>query len=195
MTERAKASDLIRQMDCLARDADSVTVDDLIGVIGQRGFGPLFLAPALIVLSPLGAIPVVPSLFAALIIVIALQMVLGRDAIWLPRFMRNRSVRSGRVRAAMDKAGPAAAWMDRWFGRRLQVMTTAPLRLAAALVVMALCLSVPALELIPFAAMIPMLAIAVIGLAITVGDGILMLAGLTAAGAALISAYLLLISG
>ena len=48
----------------------------------------------------------------------------------------------------------------------------------AAAVVVALCCTVPPLELIPFASSAPMLAIAAFGLAILVRDGLLMLVAL-----------------
>lgn len=67
-------------------------------------------------------------------------------------------------------------------------------QMGAALAVIALCIMVPPLELLPFAAVIPMLAIAIIGLAVMVRDGVLMLVGLGAAVAALIGGLYMLIS-
>ena len=48
----------------------------------------------------------------------------------------------------------------------------------AAVMVMALCLTVPPLELVPFGSTAPMLAIAAFGLALLVRDGLLMIAAL-----------------
>ena len=55
----------------------------------------------------------------------------------------------------------------------------------AAAVVVGLCLLVPPSELIPFAAIVPMAAIALLGLALTVRDGVVMLLGFLCAAAAL----------
>ncbi len=193
--EGGAAQRLMDEMGRLAETRDEVSVGDLVGVVGHRGFGPLFFAPALIAVSPLGAVPGVPTSCALLIVLVAVQILMNRGTIWMPPVLSRRSVPADRVSRAMDKARPAAAWMDRHFGRRLRALTTMPARLAAAAAVLALCLMVPPLELIPFAAAIPMAAVAVIGLAITAGDGILMLVGLGAAAAALITGWSMVISG
>ena len=54
----------------------------------------------------------------------------------------------------------------------------------AALAILVLCLTIPPLEFLPFASSGPMLAIAAIGLALLVRDGLVMLFALTLAAAA-----------
>ncbi|QYX56482.1 exopolysaccharide biosynthesis protein [Roseovarius sp. SCSIO 43702] len=194
MSDKNDATDLVDAVEDLAGDEGEVSVRDMVEAIGHRGFGPLIFVPALVVVSPLGGIPGVPTLFALIIVLIAVQILVGRTHFWLPDMIGERSVSDDRVRKSADKARPVARWMDKWLGSRLESLTGKTARIAAAVAVVGLCILVPPLELVPFAAIVPMLAIAVIGLALTARDGVLMLVGLVAAGVALITAWNMLIS-
>ncbi|WP_306152286.1 exopolysaccharide biosynthesis protein [Roseovarius sp. MMSF_3281] len=189
------ANGLLDELGTLAQSKGPVSLGDVVQRIGPRGFGPLLFLPAIIVVSPLGGIPGVPSLFALVIFMIAAQVLLGRRHIWLPSVLGNRQITADKLLRAIQKARPAARRMDRWLGRRLESLVTRLAKIFAALCVIALCLLVPPLEIIPFAAALPMLAIALVGLAFTARDGILMLVGLCLAGVALITGAGMLISG
>lgn len=193
MAEPENAEDMLDDIGALARGATRVSIGDVVERIGARGFGPLIFVPALVGASPLGGLPGLPTLMALVIVLIAVQILVRRGRIWLPGPLRRRGVTSARLQAAIERARPAARGIDRWLGRKLDPLTSAPARVLAALVVICLCVLVPPLELVPFAALAPMLAIALIGLAIAAQDGILMLVGLGGAGGALITALNLLI--
>lgn len=188
------ANGLLDEIGSLTEKNAPVSLGDVVQRIGPRGFGPLLFLPAIVVASPLGGIPGVPSLFALVILLIAAQVLLGRQHIWLPAVLENRQITAEKLYNATQKARPVARRMDRWLGRRLAKLVTRPAKMFAALCVIALCLLVPPLEIIPFAAALPMLAIALIGLAFTARDGILMLVGLCLAGVALITGVGMLIS-
>lgn len=193
MAEPENAESMLDDIGALARGAERVSIGDVVERIGARGFGPLIFVPALVGASPLGGLPGVPTLMALVIVLIAVQILVRRGRIWLPGPLRRRGVTSQRLQGAIERARPAARGIDRWLGRKLDPLTSAPARVLAALIVICLCVLVPPLELVPFAALAPMLAIALIGLAIAAQDGILMLVGLGGAGGALITALNLLI--
>lgn len=71
-----------------------------------------------------------------------------------------------------------AHWLDEHSHGRLEPMAQGVWVKIAALVVILLCITVPPLEVLPFANSGPMLAIAAIGLALTVRDGVVMLIAL-----------------
>lgn len=177
-----------------ARRETRVSVGDVVSDIGDRGLGPLLFVPALLVISPLGAIPTVPSLFAVAILLIAAQSLFGQSRIWLPEVVRDRSVEDDSIHQATDRLRPWADRLDAMFRPRLEMLSAPPVQKLAAVLAAVLCLMVPPLELVPFAALIPMLAIVLLGLAITLNDGILMAIALVAAAAALIGGGWLLIS-
>ena len=173
---------VLDQLAELAGDKDEVSVGDVHEAFGQRSYGPFLLIPALIEMSPIGGVPGLPSVIALLIGIIAVQMLIGRRELWLPGFLRRRSVRGERLEKAVEKMRPLARWTDRLFHGRLTFLTRGPwLRVIAVLCIL-LVLTVPGLELIPFASTFPMAAIAMFGLALLVGDGLLVLLGLLIVG-------------
>ncbi|NND19082.1 MAG: exopolysaccharide biosynthesis protein, partial [Silicimonas sp.] len=138
------------------------------------------LIPALIGASPVGMIPVVPTLMAVIVAFFAVQIAMGRDQMWLPDVLKNRAVDDDRFKSAVEKIEPILRRLDGWFGQRLEWLTgEVSLRLAAGIVV-ALSLTVPPLELLPGAALAPLGAIAIYGLALSMKDGILMLVAFAA---------------
>ncbi len=161
-----------------------VSVGDVTEAIGNRGFGPLIFVPALIEETPIGAIPGVPTLLALVIALFAVQLVMGRHHVWLPGFLKNRSVKSERVCKAAELLRGIGGWLDRHFGERLDHFAGPRAARIAGVVILALCLTVPPLELIPWGSSAPMLSIAFLALAMTVRDGLLMLLGFAGAAVA-----------
>ena len=164
---------------------ERVTIGEVADGFGTRSFGPVLILLPLVELSPLGGVPLVPSFLALLVGLTAAQMLLGRKHLWLPGVIADRSVSADKVEAAADKMMPLARRLDRWFRGRLERLTEAwALRLAAVLII-AMMLAVPVLELVPFATSVPMLAVLALGLAGLVHDGLLMLTGLVIGAASL----------
>lgn len=193
MAQNDKAEDMIEDVAGAAQGDGRETVGDLIEALGHRGFGPLLFIFAMFELTPIGGVPGFPTMLAVILSLIAAQIVLGQNHLWLPDVLERRSVSDGALRKAVDALRPFGAWLDRWFGGRLEQLVRPVWQRIAAAVVIAHCATVPPLELIPFASSIPMLSIAMIGLAMTVRDGVLMLVALIWGGCALIIAPYLLI--
>ncbi len=163
-------------LDESARQRDEVSVDDIVKALGDRSYGPFLIVPALLELSPIGGVPGVPTVLATIIILFAGQMVFGREHFWMPQLLSERSVSANRLKKATQKMRPLVGWLDRWFHGRLPMLTTGPFIRIAAVACIILALTVPPLELIPFASSAPMAAIAMFGLALLVRDGALMIA-------------------
>lgn len=191
--EPTSVGDVLDELDELADKGDQVCVRDVLDDFGRRSFGPFMMIPALIEISPLGGIPGVPTALALFIAVIAAQLVIGRDHIWMPEFVQRRSVESGKLHKAVEKLRGLGQWLDEHSQDRLEKLTVGIWLRFAGVVVIALCCAVPPLELLPFASTLPMLAIIMIGLALTVRDGALLLSALLFAGlAAAVGVYLYL---
>ncbi|WP_034492009.1 exopolysaccharide biosynthesis protein [Afifella pfennigii] len=178
-------SDILQRLHQRAQNRGCVTLGDLADAVGARSYGPFLIIPSLVELTPIGAIPGVPTALAAFIVVFAAQMLVGRKHLWLPTFVSRRRIGGERVTGILDRMEKPARRFDRWFHGRLTALTSAPfVRLAAAVCIL-LAATVPPLELIPFASSAPMLAIAAIGVAVMVRDGALMVAAVGLAGLAL----------
>lgn len=174
-------SDITQTLEDLAAEQDTVQVGTVVESFGSRGHGPFLIIPALIEMTPLGGIPGVPTALAVIVLLFSLQILIGRKHLWLPAFARNLSMGSDKVIKGLDKVEPVVQKLDSWFsGERLRVLTYPPYTNVAAAVCIILTLSVPALELLPFASTAPMLAIALFGLAMLIHDGLLMIIALSA---------------
>ncbi|MEN8677159.1 MAG: exopolysaccharide biosynthesis protein [Alteriqipengyuania sp.] len=163
---------------------DSVSIGDIVGTFGSRSYGPVLLVPALIGVSPVGGIPTVPTILAATLLLIVIQLVFGKEHLWLPGILKNRSVEGEKLANAAEDMEGVGKWMDKIFHGRLEMFTGPTAARIAAGVVALLCLAVPPLELLPFAVALPMAVIAAFGIALTVRDGLLMLLAFLGSGAA-----------
>ncbi|WP_063359815.1 exopolysaccharide biosynthesis protein [Aurantiacibacter luteus] len=172
--------DILDCLEELSEECDSISVERIVGAFGTRTFGPAIMVPALLEITPVGAIPGVPTFLAVTIALVAGQKMLGKRHLWLPKLIADRCVSAEKLRVATHKLRPLAGFLDRHFHRRLKAMTRAPFAQIAAGVIIVLCLAVPFLEVLPFASSAPMLAIAGFGLAVLVRDGVLMALALAA---------------
>jgi len=167
--------DIIARLRDLGDEKDEVSVHDIRDSMGERSFGPFLAIPALVEISPIGGIPLVPTILALIIGIIAAQLALGRKHLWLPSFLDNRKVGGDKLRKAMDWLDKPAGWIDRLLRPRLQNFAGGTgLRLVAVLCII-LCATVPPLELLPFASTLPMGAIALMGLGLMARDGLVIL--------------------
>ena len=159
-------------------------VGSLLNASGSRAAGPLLFLPALVMISPIGAIPGVPIVLTTLTLLVAGQLVLGRTSIWLPSFVRNRGFPKQKVKSIIDKLTPYAERADRYLGQRLAMFAgeTAS-RIVAAFCIFLSLLVYPA-TLLPFAVALPGSAILLLSLGLLVRDGVVTLVGLMVALAA-----------
>lgn len=184
--------EVLGELDELAASHRRVSIGDVLDDFGPRSFGLFILIPPLIELSPIGGIPGLPTFLALIIAITAAQLFLGKDHVWMPKFIQRRSVSGRRLHKAVGKLRVVAHWLDGRSHGRLEPLTQGVWTRVAAVVIIALCCTVLPLEFIPFASSAPMLAIAAFGLALTVRDGALMLIALTLAAAAVgVGGYLL----
>ncbi len=178
--------DILAALDRLGKERGRVSIGDMAERFGRRSYGPFLLIPALIEISPIGGIPAVPTFLAAILALVAIQLLFRRKHIYLPPLIRNRSLKGIKVSKAVRKLEGFGNFMDGWFHGRLRPLLHPPMPQMAGGVIVLLCATVPPLELVPFASTAPMLAIASFGLALLVRDGLLMMMALVLSGAAII---------
>lgn len=184
-SEADSIGDVVSGVEEIADKQDKVAIDDLLDEFGDRSFAPLMLILALIGITPVGAIPSVPTILGLCIAIIAAQMAWGQEHVWLPKFVTRRGIRSKRITKDEDKLDKIAEAMDSITEQRLTSLASGPARRLVAGLIVVLCLALPVLELVPFAAAAPFLSIAILSLAMMVRDGLVLLIGGTLALAAL----------
>lgn len=157
------------------RAGGEVTVGQIMDSIGRRSFGPLLMLPALIAFTPLGGVPLLPTALATIAVLIAAQMLIGMDHVWLPQAVQRRGVDAGKLGKSVAWLRPAARVIDKLIRPRLDHLTQPPFVQAAAFVCVLVALTVPPLEIIPFGGTVSWAAIGLFGLALIAHDGLLVI--------------------
>ena len=162
-----------------------VSVGDIWKTIGQRSFGPLLLVCGLVVITPIGGIPSVPTIFGVIVCLIAGQLLLGMSHFWLPGFILRIRTDKSRLTKSVAWSRPVARVVDRILKPRLTRLTTTPANRVIAAVCVALGAIMPPLEIVPMGAAVPSAAITIFGLAgrlLAGGQPVADLSGSCAAG-------------
>lgn len=153
---------------------DRVTLDAILDAVGRRSFGPLLVAAGVIILVPLvGDIPGVPVLVGLVVLLVSVQLLLGRDHIWLPRWMLKRSVSRAKLCKGLGWLRRPARFIDRLLRPRLTVLTRGPAIYVVAATCILVAAATPAMELVPFSATIAGAVLTAFGLALIAHDGAL----------------------
>lgn len=148
-----------------------VTLDDMLEATGYRSFGALLLVPGLLVFSPLSGIPGLPTFFAVMVGLIALQLLIGRKHFWLPRWLLQRCVSRSKYRRALAFLKRPAKQIDRLLRHRLTFLTEGVAVYVNALVCVLIAATMPPLELIPFGNSLAGAALSCLGLGMMARDG------------------------
>lgn len=164
--------DLVVLLENLAEDRETVSVFDLIEGLGEAARLPLIMTLALVVVSPLSGIPLLPSTLGLMIALLSLQIFIGKRVLWLPGIVRRRELSSLRLRQGAKRLHGLAQWLDRNSRRRFQLLVGMPVRAFLPLVI-ALCGAVmPLLELVPFSSSLLGMAITLICTGMILADGL-----------------------
>lgn len=184
MSEPRTLGELLDAIDPGA-DTDSVSLRDILDKIGARSFAPVILVPALLMISPLSAIPGMPTLSGLLIIIISLQWVFARKHLWLPDVLLRRRIKASKVSRAVAWLRKPTRWVDRHSHRRLRVLTTPPLTIVPKVAIVLIAVSWPVLELLPMVTSIGAFAVSLLAFGMMTRDGAYLAGGYAAIGLAI----------
>ncbi len=175
----SNAIKLTQTLDLLQDDikGSKVSFGDVVESFNHRGFGPLLLAPALMAILPLGAIPGVPAFAGLFIAVIALQMLMGRRYPWLPQRIKSFSFKRSKLTHAIRMARPYTQRLDKILKPRLSVLNSRVFQYLAASICVVLALLMVLIGFIPFFPMIISVPILFFALGFSAKDGAMTLMG------------------
>ncbi len=152
----------------------TVTVGDLMAALRNRAFG---LSLILFGLPNLLPIPGLPILTGMVLVVLALQIVVGRDVPWLPDRIARATLPRAKLTAVMDRTLPLLASIEKITKPRFGLAAGPAARRAVGLAVLVLAILLIIVP-IPWIGSMPQgLALCVFGLGLTERDGILVVAG------------------
>lgn len=164
-----------------------LSLREMVEAFGERGFGALILLLALMALFPWP--PGGKAVFSVPIILIAAELALQRDRIWLPRWLLKLSVSRDAYRSAARRILPRLRKVERLTRPRWPALTgeIADVVVGVICILLALMMALP----VPFGDALPALTLALFALAVIQRDGVFVVAGL--AGAAVCAVYLALV--
>jgi len=158
-----------------SQPGERLTVREIMVVLQDRAFALLIVLLGLPNCLPMP--PPIPLVCGLLLALVAIQIVFGREAPWLPRQLMNRSMARSDVERAVGRAIPAFRRLERISRPRMTFLDTPlAMRLMGAVV---LVLSLGLLFAPPFVGQIPLgLAVCLVGLGLVERDGLVVVGGL-----------------
>lgn len=148
-----------------------LTLHQIRDRLDERAYGLLILILSIPCLVP--GLYGVPQAVGVIIILVAAQLLIGREEPWLPRRVLNLRARGRWLAAMADFAETRLGWIDRLSRPRLLVFATgAGERMAAAFMILATLTIV-----LPFTNTIPSIALALLSVGLIQRDGLFVLGG------------------
>jgi len=173
--EGAEIAGLLADLEALAAGRESVPLGEVLAAIGTRGFGPVLVVLALLLILPVGMIPGMPDIVALATLAVAAAL-LRRRRLRLPRWLRSREIGTELLSGGITRLRPLARKIGQIVRPRLAFLIEGRLaELMIALVLVAIAVVILAIGLIPglpFAFAIPL---ALIGIGLVARDGLAVL--------------------
>ncbi len=165
---------------------EKTSVGALIDQLDSRAHGMLLLVLALPMCIP--NVPGISTIFGVLMMLPAIQLVLGSRRLWTPRRVRRWEIQCAPLRRTLRAAIPPLKRVEYLIKPRWTRLTRFPVTILVGLqtLLMAFILILP----IPFANWPPGMTVAITSLALLQRDGVLMLLTIPAAIASVASVYL-----
>ncbi len=173
MFSNARTSQILLAL--ASQPGERLTVREIMAVLQDRAFALLIVLLGLPNCLPMP--PPIPLVCGLLLALVAVQIVFGREAPWLPRQLMNRSMARTDVERAVGRAIPVFRRLERISRPRMTFLDTPiAMRLMGAVI---LVLSVGLLFAPPFVGQIPLgLAVCLVGLGLVERDGLVVVGGL-----------------
>ncbi|GAA5119559.1 exopolysaccharide biosynthesis protein [Luteolibacter yonseiensis] len=174
-----------------ARDESTVSVEKLMDAVGRRSFGPLILFAGVVLTVPgVADIPGVSTLIGIYVLLVAGQLICGRRRFWLPRWLLDRSTKSGTItKAASNKwMRKLSKFVDKMVTERLGAFVGNRGTVAVAVACCILALATPLTEFVPFSGTGVGAAIGIFGIALVAQDGLMAILGFTVTAVTLVAA-------
>lgn len=174
--EYTNLEQLLNRILIISKEDDTIYLDDILNAAGQKSFGTILLLTGIITLAPLiGDIPGVPTSMGLVVFLIAIQLLLRREKLWLPEFLLKRSVKQKKLQNSMKWLMPTARFIDRFLKPRLTILTSDVMIHVIAMICICIALVMPVMEFVPFSANIAGIALTTFGLSLLARDGLLAL--------------------
>jgi hypothetical protein len=166
-------------------ESEKVSVAEIVDALDARSFGLAVLLFSLPSVVPMP--PGVPTVVGIILLIVSVQMVFGREDLWLPGILAKRTFPRKSLVAAFEGLAPKLAWLERLMKPRLLFMTgkAGTIVIGVIVLIMAIVLILP---LPPGGNFPPALACTVLAMGLIQRDGIVVLLGIVGSVLALAAA-------
>lgn len=156
------------------RGGEALTLEEMVDAFGERALGAVMILIAVVSLLPWP--PGGKVVFSLPLMLIASEVTLQRQTLWLPSWLLRRSVSRAGYASGMGKMIRAVRFIENLSQPRLQILTGPLARMAIGLICLflAVMLAFP----VPFGDMLPAVTIVIFGFALMQRDGLATLAAL-----------------
>lgn len=160
----------------VAQPGERLTVGSILSVLRDRAFALLVVLLGLPNCLPMP--PPIPLICGLLLALVAVQIVFGRPALWLPKALLHRSISRLDVEKAVTRAVPILQRLERFSRPRITVLENAIAMRAMGVVLLVLAIGI-VFALPPIVGQIPLgIAVCLVGLGLVERDGLVVLSGL-----------------
>ena len=160
-----------------AEGGERIRFGDLVAAMRNRAFGVLFLLFGIPNCLPMP--PGIPVICGVIVALIAAQMVVGRDQLWLPGWLAARSFKRSDLKRIVARSAPWIRRIEQVAKPRLHIFADARSRrivgMVGVILGLALVLPIPIIGNIPLA-----IPICILGLGLVERDGGIIIAGYVA---------------
>jgi hypothetical protein len=165
-------SDVLDQLEKAAH-GKSIPIGEVVEHLGRKSFASLMLIFSLISTSPASAIPGITATVAVIVFLLAVQMIVGRDCVWLPDFVARRHMSTAKLCKGIGWLRKPVQWVERFLRPRLTFLLHRPWIFVPLVLILALTLVMPVLEAVPTSGSIASAVIALFAAGLLTHDGAL----------------------
>ena len=157
------------------RESTRITIDELIFTLRHRGFGLLMLVLVLPNCVPVPIPPGGSTLFSVPLFFIAVQMLWGKHAPWLPKWLRRKSLEQATVDKMVSIAAPKLRWVEKFLHPRWSFTNTKTGERVVGLIwfIFAISIAIP----LPMTNFLPGIGTLIMALGMLGRDGIVVIIG------------------
>lgn len=176
--ERTRAlSDVLDQLESSV-EGESIAVKDVVEKLGHKSFASLMLIFSLISTSPASGIPGVTALVAVVVFILVVQMILGRDCVWLPGFITRQHLPADKLCKGIGWLRKPVHFVERFLKPRLTFLLHRPWLWLPLGLILGLTLFMPVMEVVPTSGSIASAVIALFAAGLLTRDGALVTASM-----------------
>ena len=181
-------SDVLDQLEASAQ-GESIAVKEVIEKLGPKSFASLMLVFSLISTSPASAIPGITATVAGIVFILVVQMITGRECVWLPGFITRRRMSTAKLCKGIGWLRKPVRFVERFLKARLTFLLHRPWLWLPLFLILGLTLFMPFMEIIPTSGSIASAVIALFAAGLLARDGGLVVLSLVLLLAAPLAAW------